>query len=107
MKILKILNNFKLLFFLFLFNFLLINSSFSETLKSIEISGNERLADETIVLFSELNLGDEINSSIINSTFKKLYQTNYFKDLKINFNVGNLKIIVKENPIIQNKNKWD
>ena len=101
MKILKIFNNFKLLFFLFLCNFLLINSSFSETLKSIEISGNERLADETIVLFSELNLGDEINSSIINSTFKKLYQTNYFKDLKINFNVGNLKIIVKENPIIQ------
>ena len=37
----------------------------------------------------------------INNTFKNLFQTNYFKDLKINFYSGKLNIIVEENPIIQ------
>ena len=57
-----------------------------EQLKSIKIVGNERLADETIILFSNLKIGDDIDQNIINNTFKKLFETNYFKNLKINFN---------------------
>ena len=59
------------------------------------------MAYETIVLFSNLEIGDDIDSNIINNTFKSLFQTDYFKDLKINFDSGNLKISVIENPIIQ------
>ena len=97
----KFINKIKFLTLIFALNLFINNSSFSEQLKSIHIEGNERLADETIILFSNLKIGDDIDSNIINNTFKNLFKTNYFKDLKINFNSGKLNIIVKENPIIQ------
>jgi len=91
----------KTIFFLLFFYFYFMVSGYSEILKKIEVSGNERLADETIILFSELKIGSELDSSLINNTFKKLFDTNYFKELKINFETGILKIFVVENPIIQ------
>ena len=101
MKMKKFLNNLKFLILLLGINIFTITSAFSEQLKSIEINGNDRLADETIILFSNLKIGDEIDKHTLNNTFKNLYQTNYFKDLKINFDFGKLIITVNENPIIQ------
>ena len=101
MKMKKFINKIKFLTLLFVINFFINNSALSDQLKSINIVGNERLADETIILFSNLKIGDYIDSNIINNTFKNLFQTNYFKDLKMDFNLGKLNIIVKENPIIQ------
>ena len=101
MKMKKFLNNLKFLILLLGINIFTITSVLSEQLKSIEINGNDRLADETIILFSNLKIGDEINKLTLNNTFKNLYQTNYFKDLKINFDFGKLIITVNENPIIQ------
>ena len=95
---------FKLLYIgllIFLINFFSVNYSYAEKIKEFKIIGNERLAKETIVLFSELNIGDDIDQNIINFSFKKLFETNYFKNLKINFENGILSIEVIENPIIQ------
>ncbi|WP_082256622.1 outer membrane protein assembly factor BamA [Candidatus Pelagibacter communis] len=100
MKKNKFFNKIKFLVLLFAIKFLTITSTLSEQLKSIDIEGNERLADETIILFSNLEIGDDIDANIINNTFKNLFQTDYFKDLKITFNSGKLNIIVKENPIV-------
>ena len=97
----KFFNKIRFLILLFTIKFLTITSTLSEQLKSINIEGNERLADETIILFSNLKIGDDIDANIINNTFKNLFQTDYFKDLKIKFNSGKLNIYVKENPIIQ------
>ena len=100
-KKINFLNKIKFLILLFANKIFIITSTLSEQLKSIDIEGNERLADETIILFSNLKIGDDIDANIINNTFKNLFQTDYFKDLKINFNSGKLNINVKENPIIQ------
>ena len=81
--------------------FLPVNYSHAEKIREFKIVGNERLANETIVLFSELNIGDDIDQNIINLSFKKLFETNYFKNLKINFENGIIFIEVIENPIIQ------
>ena len=81
--------------------FLPVNYSHAEKIREFKIVGNERLAKETIVLFSELNIGDDIDQNIINLSFKKLFETNYFKNLKINFENGIIFIEVIENPIIQ------
>ena len=97
----KFFNKIKYFVFLSIIKLFFINNVHSEQLKKIEIYGNDRLAYETIVLFSNLEIGDDIDSNIINNTFKSLFQTDYFKDLKINFDSGNLKISVIENPIIQ------
>ena len=75
--------------------------AYSEIIDQINVKGNERLADETIILFSELNINDEINSNDLNSALKKLFETDYFNDVKINIKNGYLEIIVEENPIIQ------
>tara|TARA_B100001175_G_scaffold216110_1_gene183643 strand:+ start:2542 stop:4800 length:2259 start_codon:yes stop_codon:yes gene_type:complete len=77
---------------------------YSEVIKNIDVTGNDRLAKETIILFSELNVNENINSENLNSALNKLYKTDYFKDIKISINNGNLKIVVKENPLIQSIN---
>ena len=97
--------NYTLLIKAAFFALLLINvntkMAFPEIINKIEVNGNDRLAKETIILFSELNVNDNVNSEDLNTAFKKLYDTDYFKDIKINLNNGNLSIEVIENPLIQ------
>jgi len=90
----------KIFFLLLIFN---LNSVtvYSEIIRKIEVYGNDRLAKQTIILFSELNIADDIYSEDLNEAFKKLFNTDYFKDVKINFNNGNLNIEVVENPLVQ------
>ena len=86
--------------FLFL-SFINVNKVLSETISKIEINGNDRISDETIELFSEVSVNDNINKNIINDILKNLYKTNFFKDVKISFNNNVLLIDVVENPIIE------
>ena len=73
----------------------------SEILEKIEIYGNERVSDQTIVIFSNLKVGDNIKTNDLNISLKEIYSTNYFEDVKMSFEDGVIKINVKENPIIQ------
>ena len=81
-----------------LFSFSVSNS---EVYEEIEVQGNERLSVETVIMFSGLNLSDDLTINDLNSSIKKLYKTNYFKDIKIIQKNKLLKIIIIENPIIQ------
>ena len=101
MRIMNFLNKIRLIFLLILIKFFLISNASTEQLKEIKIFGNERLAKETIILFSNLSINDHVDANVINNTFKNLFRTDYFKDLKINYNSGVLEIVVEENPIIQ------
>ncbi len=69
--------------------------------EEIKVTGNERLSVETIIMFSGLKLGEDIDNKEINLSIKKLYQTNYFKDIKILLDKEVIKISIVENPIIQ------
>ena len=91
----------KIVFFVLLIIIVSTKFVYSEIVKKIEVSGNDRLAKETIILFSEINVNDNIYSEDLNKAFKKLFETDYFKDVKISFNNGYLKIEVVENPLIQ------
>ena len=71
------LNKLKIIIFSIFINFLLINQAYPDKLKEIKVTGNERLAKETIILFSNLTVDDYIDSNIINNTFKKLFETDY------------------------------
>ena len=88
-------------FFAILFYFLIITNSFSEILQKFNINGNERVSNETIIMFSKLKLGEEINQNKLNDALKELYSTNYFNDVVISSDNGSVNILVKENPIIQ------
>ena len=72
----------------------------AENIKNIVITGNDRVSDETIKIFSSINIGDEINSDKLNKIIKNLYETNFFENISVNFENHELLITVKENPVI-------
>ena len=74
----------------------------SEPLKKIKITGNDRITDETIKLFINVNINDDIDENKLNLILNDLYETNYFKDISLNFDNQILLIKVSELPIIKN-----
>jgi len=96
MNYLKLITLINILFFLLFF------PASSEVIKKIEISGNERISNETILMFSNVNINDDLDNDQINEILKNLYNTNFFDDVSVKFELNNLNILVKENPIIEN-----
>ena len=97
------MKNYLKLFFLSLNILLLLSSiSISENIQNIKITGNQRLADQTIISFLPYKINDKISSNEINIITKELFKTNFFKDVTVKFNENELEINVIENPIIQN-----
>ena len=77
------------------------NKASSEIIKKFNIIGNERVSKETIIMFSNLQIGDDIDQLRLNNSLKDLYTTNYFNNVEISNDKGIINIKVKENPIIQ------
>ena len=55
----------------------------ADIIKKFNIEGNQRISDNTIILFSGVNIGQEINDKDLNLILKDLYTTNYFDDVRI------------------------
>ncbi len=95
-------NMIKIIFATLIIGFLNITNSFSDVIKNIEISGNERVNEDTIKIFGGISIGDDLDSNKLNEVLKKLYETNFFENIEIKFDESILKITVKENLIVQN-----
>ncbi len=95
------MKTYKFFIFLFLIYLSSFNILYSETIKKFNINGNERVSDETIIMFSNLEIGDIIDQDKLNNALKELYKTNYFKNIFLSNSSGNINIDVIENPIIQ------
>ena len=91
-------NKLYILIFLLFFS----THSFSEVVKQVDIEGNQRVNSETIKIFGGFKIGQNLDSNDLNDILKKLYETNFFKDVNLSLENSILKITVKENPIIQN-----
>ena len=74
----------------------------SDIIKNIEIIGNNRISDETIIMFSNISKNQNINNIDLNTILINLYQTDFFKDVKVKLTDNILQINVIENPIIYN-----
>ena len=92
---------FKFIIQLILFSFFLIFSSYSKNYEKIIINGNERISNETILVFSEIQDSKALDENSINEILKKLYNSGFFKDVIVKIENNNLFIEVLENPIIQ------
>ena len=79
------------------FVFLFLNAA---TINEIKIEGNSRVSDETIKVYGDIKLKDNIDNNKINKILNNLYSTDFFEDIKINEVNGVLNIIVKEYPLI-------
>ena len=89
----------KILIYL-LFFLLLPITGYSKTLEKIKISGNERIADSTIKMLGKIDKINELDEDVVNKILKDLYDSDFFKDVKVFFNEGILSIEVTENPLI-------
>ncbi len=83
-------------------SFFLLSFVKAETLQKFEISGNKRISDQTIIIFSEVKVNEEITKSKLDEIIKKLYKTNFFRNINLSFENQILAIKVEENPIIEN-----
>ena len=73
----------------------------SEIVKKIIVKGNDRISVETITMFSNISINDNLDQYDLNDSLKSLFKTNFFKDVSINLNNQVLLITVIENPIIE------
>jgi outer membrane protein insertion porin family len=81
-----------------IFFIILTNVSFAE-IKKINIVGNARVSSATIESLVDKKTSN-IDSIYINNLTKKIYDTDFFADVKISFNQDVLSINVVENPIV-------
>ena len=84
---------------LFLFTTLQVKAD-ANILEKISVDGNERISDETIILFSEIEINEKITNERLNVILKNLYNTYFFEDIIVNFKENELIIKVVESPII-------
>ena len=70
------------------------------SIKSVEVSGNERIDSSIVKNYLSINEKSVYNQDNVNDYIKTLYETGLFKNVKIDFKNGKLLINVEENPLI-------
>ena len=93
-----IIKNFNIYFSILCFYYKLLANKVID----INILGNERISKNTIKLFSNVNINDEIDDAKLNEILKNLYDTNFFNDVSVKIENNVLLITVNEFPVIQN-----
>ncbi len=88
----------KIIVFIFFFT----SYANSEVIKKVSVINNERISLETILVFSNIEIGKDYNLNELDQIIKDLYNTNFFSNVSLNVDKGILTIDVTENKIIQN-----
>ncbi len=81
--------------------FLTTSSVIAEILSEIEINGNQRISEETIIILGEIKKNIDYDDNKLNKILKNLYNTNFFNDIQLKLSDGKLTINLSENPIIE------
>ncbi len=70
------------------------------TVRSISVTGNQRLEAETIISYMSLRVGDAYDNERLDQALRDLLSTELFADVQIRNDQGALTIEVAENPVI-------
>ena len=92
---------FKIASHLLLVFIFLLSHSYAKTFNQINVTGNERISKETILVLSNLKTGINYDDNQLNQSFKNLFQSNFFKDINFEVLDNVLNISIVENPIIE------
>ena len=74
--------------------------SLADNQQKIIINGNDRIGEETIIVYGDIDLTKKLNEIEINRILKNLYETNFFEDVKIEYENDIISISVKEFPVV-------
>ena len=88
-------------FLFFCIFFIKITFTNAEIIKSISISGNDRITDETVIIFSNVNIGDDLIINDLNDIIVNLYKTDFFKNVSVILKNNILLINLIENDLVQ------
>ena len=81
---------------------ILTKSANAQNVENIEIIGNKRISDETVLVLGNINLNNFFDDQNLDKILKNLYSSNFFADVRLSFDNNTLKIELIENPIIEN-----
>jgi len=83
---------------------MLITSVNADVVKKLIINNNDRISEETIKTYGQIEIGKDYNNEDINNILKNLYDTDFFKNISLKLDGDTLIIDVEENKIIQSVN---
>ncbi len=72
----------------------------ADTIEHMNIQGNQRIEDATIIAYLGIKEGDTFDNSTINEGMKRLFATGFFTDVKMLRDGTVLIVEVEENPVI-------
>ena len=72
----------------------------AEVINQLKVNGNSRVSEETIKVYGEIKLNENVSEKKLNQILNNLYSTNFFEDVSIKINNGVLNINVKEYPTV-------
>ena len=81
--------------------FFISSLTFAQSFKDIKVDGNKRISKESIIIFGDIDFDKDYNDEDLNTVLKNIYDTNFFKEIKLKINNSILEISVIENPIIE------
>ena len=90
----------KIILLTFLTTFLIFSNLKAEIVKKIEINGNKRVSEETVIIYGEIQLNQDYSSKDLNKILQNIYSTNFFEDVKIDLKNNILKINLTEYPTV-------
>ena len=95
------MNKPKVILLSLILNLIFLSFSFGEIVKKIQITGNMRISDETVLMFSRISEGQNFDNSMLNEVLKNLYDSNFFSDVSVKFEDNIIKINLEEAPLIK------
>ena len=90
------------IFFLIIVFFSISSAAFSEIINNIKVEGNKRVSDKSIEMFSNINIGDDVDQDELNQILKNVYDSNFFNDVKVTLQDNVLTIFVEESSLVEN-----
>ena len=69
-------------------------------ISNIIIKGNNRVTNNTILSYSNVEQGDRFSPELVKQIIQNLYETKYFDDISVSLSFNDLIINVSEKPII-------
>ena len=87
-------------FITLIISFFLYSNSFAEIVKKFNVKGNNRISSETIKVYGGIEINKNYNEVDLNIVLNKLYDTEFFEDVKVSIVKNELIIVVKEFPFV-------
>lgn len=72
----------------------------ASVIRTIGITGNQRLEPETVMSYIKLRVGEPYDRERLDEALRDLYATDLFADVAIRDDQGNLTIEVRESPVV-------